>query len=1169
MMELDDELENFIRERKARVAQDRASLEEDAPYMEIRAKPHRSYRSTLKENIPPKLTIQEKEEIYSVGLPLGVEYDKKKKRLQHERRMEYRSYMAQQKLLEKKTSDVLKQQTPSWRDAAALTEARRDSYRPPSPSEVTIPSFPEEPSLEPPRHKDKHYEPIDLESEEDRHFKVKLTGSRSRRQQGSDASYEKTQSTRNDRRENEEMPSGFARQGRRSNALKKTDDAEFATGLLIGAIDTAEAVQKKKDRYRQELQEQIAEQKRNKMREKKLELRVAVTRANDPENQHQVEQFGLNKRRDLNFLQPSALGERESSSRCLSNKDKTGSGGRLTPPPDQPRLAFQSPVMEGSSTMDLVEGGMSSNSQPATFFQRAMDTPRIPWVLPHPPLNVMDPSRGNYGEPHHYYRNMVDPNIAYYGHLPYPAMGLPMVYYNIPPGGAVPSHLGDGRPHSGNRLPELPPQSNTKPVNTTAQAGLSPYTTIPPGGAVLSQFGDMRPHSGSRLAQPPQQSKTEPGTSAPLTGLFPPESSRSTKKTNLDYLEGLHKQGDARKGDSRLFNKIQEQQERKRVEREEQERYEAKLKDDMRRHQPWGRGGGGAPLRDSTGHLIADLSQMHKLNEEAKSHPDRRRAAVMTANNRVSGTVPESSCTDTSDRLPGFTHVQTPQLVVGNMFDNQLTQEQFTQQQLRDNEKYKAELKLQIEEKQRKQAEEREQIRLEEEKLDKKVAEDMARIQRDYEEEQEKKKQKEMEVKARVEKQHLLAEQKRKEIESKKAEEKKEAESKKTDEKKKAAQEKQCEQEREAQIEMVHRELPPSKSTLERKQQCSSRPPTIESRQSTAPLSEQSVSIPHSPPACRNELRSAAEQREVYSKLSALRQQLHRRLKRMEPEVNLQYEDWDEMDSLFARRQAHQQVDVFEMASRRPQAPVRRHNSRKLQPSTLLQIHDLLQLDHSGDELLNYGESRLSSTEVQREKTGGVISRSRWDDMEPRQRSTHQDDCLDISPPDQNHYLGSEMGRLPRGSLLESESAFLATLGEDFPVPSSPDVNMTHQPSARERRRLTRRCPYPQEEESSYDNPFHISSRKQRVAESSIEEKDQDRIFDLKDPICRGNTAGTVYLSDDDSLPPPFCPLTHNRQSSVESFSTDPWMRPGTSETLKCLERPLRREPLTTQETVR
>lgn len=35
-MEMDDELENFIRERKARVAEDKASLEQDPPYMEIK-----------------------------------------------------------------------------------------------------------------------------------------------------------------------------------------------------------------------------------------------------------------------------------------------------------------------------------------------------------------------------------------------------------------------------------------------------------------------------------------------------------------------------------------------------------------------------------------------------------------------------------------------------------------------------------------------------------------------------------------------------------------------------------------------------------------------------------------------------------------------------------------------------------------------------------------------------------------------------------------------------------------------------------------------------------------------------------------------------------------------------------------------------------------------------
>ena len=37
-MEMDDELESFIRERKARVAEDKASLEQDPPYMEMKVR---------------------------------------------------------------------------------------------------------------------------------------------------------------------------------------------------------------------------------------------------------------------------------------------------------------------------------------------------------------------------------------------------------------------------------------------------------------------------------------------------------------------------------------------------------------------------------------------------------------------------------------------------------------------------------------------------------------------------------------------------------------------------------------------------------------------------------------------------------------------------------------------------------------------------------------------------------------------------------------------------------------------------------------------------------------------------------------------------------------------------------------------------------------------------
>lgn len=52
-------------------------------------------------------------------------------------------------------------------------------------------------------------------------------------------------------------------------------------------------------------------------------------------------------------------------------------------------------------------------------------------------------------------------------------------------------------------------------------------------------------------------------------------------------------------------HQIRERQERKLREQEERERYEAKLEAEMRNYEPWGRGGGGAPLKDDHGNLIS------------------------------------------------------------------------------------------------------------------------------------------------------------------------------------------------------------------------------------------------------------------------------------------------------------------------------------------------------------------------------------------------------------------------------------------------------------------------------------------------------------------------------------------------------------------------------------
>ncbi|XP_068509496.1 centrosome and spindle pole-associated protein 1 isoform X7 [Syngnathus scovelli] len=956
-VEMEDELELFIRERKARLAQDRASLEHDPPYMEIQERPHRGYGSLLKENIPPGLTAQKIDlhsdnggtasalkrssgvevESSNVGLPLGVEYQKKKDRLQHELRMDYRNYIAQQ-------AGVLRQHPLSRRDVGTLTDVRKESCRGLSPPES-------------PTHQVRRREttPVDQELEEEQYTEL-----RSRRRMGLDCSYNKPQPKKVHGREERDSPSGFVSQGRRSRALIKADDAEFSTSLLIGEIHTDETLQRRKERYREELQEQIAEQHRNKQREKDLELKVAATGVNDPEKQpNRIRQFGLSKRKESQLSRHSMLGQSESSS-SFPNHDKTSVNGRLMPPPD---LAFQFPLIE--------------------------------------------------------------------------------------------CH-GDG------------PTPNRQPV----------------GRPFPRAMGASRPN-------------TETVTTGPHTGLMLPEKFRSTREKTLDYAESLKKQfatcwqNDARERSSKLLNKIQEQQERKRLEREEQERYEAKIEADMKRHQPWGRGGGGAPLKDSTGNLIADLKQMHKLNVEACSNPkQQQRAPAVTATFPVEHSNPNISISghqidkliedshtnleqqqeapvvfaagpaeNPNDKISGFNNVQTPQIAPGTVSK--------PKQQQPDKQEYRAYLKMQIEEKQQKQAEERERNRLEDEKLERKMAEDRARMKREYEEEQEKLKQK-----------VLLKEKAREQKDI-------EAEKKKTEEREKAVQKKR-EQEKLAQ---VKRELSTPVPTLQKSPQS----PIVETRHSSPPRSGNYFPGHQSPPvpACRNQQRAAVNKRDVYSVLSALRREICAEQKRLES--HLHQGGYDEMDSGMYRRL----VRLLGLA-----APVRKPHSRNMEPSNL-QIHDSLQL-HADRE------SSLSSVDIERmEKPSS-------------QRSTCTKDYFDVYPTHQND-RESVIGRHARGSLLESDSVFLAPLGDVFPVPSSPEPEETPL-TARETRRLTKQSEYSSE---PLDNTANSGSRKRREAESSSEEKSQEKMS----PCRAANTAGTVDLSDDDSLLPQISHLNHKHQS--------------------------------------
>uniref|UniRef100_A0A671X1V6 Uncharacterized protein n=1 Tax=Sparus aurata TaxID=8175 RepID=A0A671X1V6_SPAAU len=299
---MDDELEKFIRERKARVAEDKASLEQDPPYMEMKAKPHRDYGSTVKENIPPKSIAQEKGSC-SVGLPLGVEYERKKQRLQHELRMDYRRYMAQvtvtHKLIVAGVADKLEDQFRLCTvNISTLTEDSRGLRRALRLADVKTlcPEEDEGPSSVLPRLRDKLGRPVDQESEEEEYFKeeLQLMEGRRHRYTGVDASYEKRQSNKSLRYLRGIVNCLFVH---KLQACFKMTILTFATeqfvlkiikgppfndqtrtkiylkGIMVslcpiflGTADTEDALQRRKERYRQELQEQIAEQHRNKKR---------------------------------------------------------------------------------------------------------------------------------------------------------------------------------------------------------------------------------------------------------------------------------------------------------------------------------------------------------------------------------------------------------------------------------------------------------------------------------------------------------------------------------------------------------------------------------------------------------------------------------------------------------------------------------------------------------------------------------------------------------------------------------------------------------------------------------------------------------------------------------------------------------------------------------------
>ncbi|XP_063183079.1 centrosome and spindle pole-associated protein 1 isoform X7 [Chroicocephalus ridibundus] len=781
---------------------------------------------------------------------------------------------------------------------------------------------------------------------------------------------------------------------------KPAAEMPYATGLVLGGQDR-ELLQRKKEKYRQELIEQMAEQQRNKRREKELELSVAASGAQDPEKKlsdeepNRLKQFGLTARASVENV-----------------------------PPERPRVAFQTPVPVPSASPvneDFHRGLASTLGEIAA--------PRLVPMPPPPPPVLTDNYRTPYDDAYYFYgvRNPLDPNLAYYG----------------------------------TGMMGMQPTPNLDPPLGQAPAEQS-----------VSNFGQK--NTGDR-----QRS----------TGVFSEEKTKPSKEATLSYQQELQQQ-------------IREREERRRREREEKERYEAKLEAEMRNYNPWGKGGGGAPLRDAKGNLIS------------------------------------------------FTFAQTSPFARGNVFG-----EPPSPQHLKRQESYKNFLRLQIEEKRRREEAEREKLRMEEEKEEKRLAEQRMRIQKAYEDEQEEKRKKEEERRLKNKEIIRLDEERQKEAERrrKEKEEKQEEQLRQYYEKEKMEEEKK----------MFSRQPSPVIPALQNKSiRKEERIPSAESHISYYAQDPPQPRVPSPPvPARRNQLRALEERKNVINELSEMRKQLRSEERRLQEQL-LNVASDDDVPITRGRREKNPK-DIFEMARLRLQAPVRRPSSKEAQdPVNIQNIWEFNELKYTDSET-RLGLRHMYPDPPKDDQTLEIQQQALLREQQKkldrmRMRRETEDDSASGGNPQTMRLFRNESDEFLKNSLLESDSAFIGANGETFPALK--EVNLPPQlpPSARERRRIKQKALERAEDVPPDQTPllqpdsFSLHSNFSLDVDQ-LKGKNEERWHRLTELQQKSAYLGDdISLGDvDDLLKRPAA--DGRRPGSGDTVATEPWLRPGTSETLRRL----------------
>ncbi|XP_072660466.1 centrosome and spindle pole-associated protein 1 isoform X7 [Canis lupus baileyi] len=1152
-----DNLDEFIEERKAKLAKDKAELESDPPYMEMKGKASEKFSensklliSMAKENIPPNSqhTRSSLGIDYGLSLPLGEDYERKKHKLKEELRQDYRRYLTQGITQAKRKKNFL-----------STSEA--------DPSTLGV-------SL-----------PIDERLSAKERLKLERNKEYNQFLRGKEESTDRFRQVEKSSTEKNQRNKKPICQGKPDLSSQIQTSCENSGGLGRNVLTPSEAYEEllnqrrlEEDRYRQ-LDDDI--ELRNRRIIKKTNEEVGI-----PNKKHQrfankadipdrrFRRFNDDRVFDRQYYKPDqdpeVSEEMDERFRYESDFDRrllrvyTNDSARDNEPSKSTNREICSPF-----------AGMLFGGEDRELIQRRKEKYRLELLeqmaeqqknkrrekdmeLSVAASGVRDPEKlpdrlKQFSVAPRHFEEMIPPErprVAF--QTPLPPLSAPSAP-PIPSIHSIPSQNEDL--HNGSsctlgemvppRIAPLPPPPLLPPLATNYR---TPYddayyfygarNTLDPSLAYYGS-GMMGVQPAAYVSAPVTHQPAQPimnmvgqnelkitSDRAINSGLFFEDKPKPSKQSLQSYQEALQQQ-------------IREREERRKREREEKEEYEAKLEAEMKSYNPWGKGGGGAPLRDAKGNLITDLNRMHRQNIDAYHNPDARtyedKRAVVSLDQNLATSNAEN-LEDSTNKNSGYMQTQSSPFARGNIFCEPPTELQIKQQEL-----YKNFLRFQIEEKKQREEAERERLRIAEEKEEKRLAEQRARIQQEYEEEQEKKREKEEEQRLKNEELIRLAEERRKEAERKKKEE----EEKHNLQLQHYYARENIIGEETKRLRQPSPVVPALQNKIASKLQ---RPPSVDSIISSF-IQESSMSRAQSPPvpARRNQLRAEEEKKNVIMELSEMRKQLRSEERRLQG--RLLHMDSD--DEIHIRKRERNPMDIFDMARHRLQAPVRRQSPKGLDATTFQNIHDFNELKDRDSETrvdlkFMYPDPPRDhhTLEIQQQ----ALLREQQKKLNKIKMQEGAEVDLDAIPSAKvrDHRMSREdSDDFLKTSLLESDSAFIGAYGETYPAIEDDILPPQGAPSARERRRNKLKG---LDFDNSHPNVPPDGLSLKSVSSINIDQlrmKNEERMRRLNEiqnkPV---NTDDESSLVDPDDM-------KHMGDDGSDSAAAEPWLRPGTSETLK------------------